>query len=502
MWTVRKAVWNKLAVLKLGANKPVRIPVPQDDGRTLGAVSLASQFPRIPVANVLVGDHVPDDEASAIKSRFYDLQVGLYGGLSPMEPGLPAIDADPHKALDEAYTPAHRKCLPAPVLPPEYQGPVDLGSLAVAGPYACYVERAPEGGFQWDLRRLARHEHHQGLRSLGVRVLFNVNAGARRLEAARIESELGTNVPGDASWSLATRLALCAATTDVSLVRHFNWVHLAAGGLLAIATRSCLPAAHPLRRLLWPHMFGTQFSNELVTKGQMSPGGEFDSIFSFTHRGMCGLFTETWPAYHITGLDPHRDAERRGIAGADFDTPALANRAAHFDVMHAHARRYLALYYASDAALRGDHAVAAWAETLERTVPGGIRPLVGDVLTVVSLARLVAAFIYMGTVEHEILGTGLWNYQMWTHVQPVRVYRSGQREPLDVYQRLVNANFNLHVRRAPLLQDFGYLALDAAGAEAFGLFKRELEALQRRLEAEPAAAWKVSPAILEANINA
>ena len=56
MWTVRKAVWNKLAVLKLGANKPVRIPVPQDDGRTLGAVSLASQFPRIPVANVLVGD--------------------------------------------------------------------------------------------------------------------------------------------------------------------------------------------------------------------------------------------------------------------------------------------------------------------------------------------------------------------------------------------------------------------------------------------------------------
>ena len=146
--------------------------------------------------------------------------------------------------------------------------------------------------------------------------------------------------------------------------------------------------------------------------------------------------------------------------------------------------------------------MAAWAEALERTVPGGIRALVGDALTVAALARLVAAFIYMGTVEHELLGTGLWNYQMWTHVQPVRVYRSGQREPLDVYQRLVNANFNLHVHRAPLLQDFGYLALDAAGAEAFAQFKRELEDLQRRLEAEPAAPWKVSPAILEANINA
>lgn len=502
MWTVRKAVWNKLAILKFGANKPVRIPVPRDDSRTVKAVSLASQFPRIPVPNVLIGDHVPADETSGIKSGFFDLQVGLYGGLSPMEPGLPAIDADPQKALDEAYTSAHRKCFPAPVLPPEYERPVDLGTLAVAGPYACYVERAPEGGFQWDLRRLARHEHHDGLRSLGVRVLFRVNAAARRLEAARIESELGTSVPGDANWEMATKLALCAATSDLSMVRHFNGVHLAAGGLLAIATRSCLPAAHPLRRLLWPHMFGTQFSNELVTKGQMSPGGEFDSIFSFTHRGMCALFAETWSAYDITVLDPHRDAERRGIVGAGFDTPALANRAAHFDVMHAHARRYLALYYASDAALRDDRAVAAWMEALDRTVPGGTRALTGDALTLASLARLVAAFIYMGTVEHELLGTGLWNYQMWTHVQPVRVYRSGQREPLDVYQRLVNANFNLNIHRAPLLQDFGYLALDAAGAEAFAQFKRELDDLQRRIEAEPPALWKVSPAILEANINA
>ena len=83
MWTVRKTVWDRLAVLKFRANKPVRIPLPQDSARTVKAVSLASKFPRIPVDNVLIGDHVPDDEASTVKSRFFDLQVGLYGGLSP-----------------------------------------------------------------------------------------------------------------------------------------------------------------------------------------------------------------------------------------------------------------------------------------------------------------------------------------------------------------------------------------------------------------------------------
>src|SRR5262249_32155567 len=131
-----------------------------------------------------------------------------------------------------------------------------------------------------------------------------------------------------------------------------------------------------------------------------------------------------------------------------------------------------------------------------------IRGVLGPEVTCESLARLIAAFIYMATVEHEILGTGLWNYQMWTHVQPVRMYENGQREPLDVYQRLVNANFNLNVHRAQLLTDWSYLGLDAAGAQVFRDFKHALQELQGRIAAEPAAAWKISPGILEANINA
>ncbi|HEV3049197.1 MAG TPA: hypothetical protein VGX50_02770, partial [Longimicrobium sp.] len=98
--------------------------------------------------------------------------------------------------------------------------------------------------------------------------------------------------------------------------------------------------------------------------------------------------------------------------------------------------------------------------------------------------------------------TGLWNYQMWSHVQPVRVYKNGRRTPVDVYQRLVNANFNLNVKRAVLMQDFGYLALDARAAAEFRTFQQELANLQTRLSKEPFAHWKVYPTMLEANINA
>lgn len=502
MWKLRKAFWRRLAIFKFGSNKPAIIPVPRDDGEKINAVSLSSQFSGIPIPNIRVADRVPADEAQRSKVYFYAFQVAMYRLLSPMQPGLPAVDADPRAALNEAYDNGYRNLFPEPQLPAEYQPQIDLGRIAVASPYACYVQHTADGDYEWDLRILDGYEHHKGLRSIGAHVRFRLNEAERRLEATEIDCELGPCKPGDAQWEEAQKIALCAATTHVSLVRHFNGVHLAAGGPFAIATRNSLPAAHPLRRLLWPHMYGTQYSNQVVTKGQMVKGGDFETTFSFTHAGMCKLFSDTYEQYDVTVLDPQRDAERRGIANGSFDTPALANRLDLSNVFLDHARRYLRAYYDSDDQLRADEAVQNWLAELDRLVPNGIRGLLGGAVSIESVARVIAAFIYMATVEHEILGTGLWNYQMWTNVQPVRIYRNGQRETVDVYQRLVNANFNLNVRRSRLMQDFGYLALNRKGADAFRIFRYELQLLQSRMEQEPFAHWKIYPRILEANINA
>ena len=501
-WGLRRRLWDLIAISKYRANRPVAIPVPVGNDRPITDVSFVSQFPGIPIHNIRVADRVPADEASRLKYYFYEFQVAMYRLLPPMQPGLPDMAENPDQALFEAYTPAHRRCFPVPVLPPEYRGEVDLGFLAVAGPYAGYLERTPDGDYQWDLRQLARYEHHDGLRSLGLRVLFRYNEPTSKLEAVRIDCELGSCQPTDLTWGPAKQLALCAVTNHVSLVRHFNWVHLAVGGPFALATRNCLDARHPLRRLLWPHMFGTQYSNQIVTKGQMAKGGDFETVFSFTHTGMCELFEDSYQAYDITVLDPERDAERRGLGCAGFDTPSLSNQRAIFDVLHAHAARYLALYYSSDQDLRSDASVVNWLTLLDRLIPNGIRVFRGDEITIAGTARLIAALSYLATVQHDVLGTGLWNYQMWSRVQPVRVYKNGRRTPVDVYQRLVNANFNLNVKRAALMQDFGYLALDAQAAAEFRTFQQELANLQTRLSQEPFAHWKVYPTMLEANINA
>lgn len=501
-WALKKHLWNALIVLKFRLNKPRRIPKPTSTRRPIKRIPIAQHHSSIQVKEILVADYIPSDEKAWSHLIFTKFQYMLYRYFPPKVRGLPSIDSDPMTALDLAYGPGHRECLHAPIIPDEYKEPIDLGALAVAGPYFCYLQDGNDGRYKWDLWQLNDYEHHPGLHKLGVEVSFEFDKGAGRLKAVEIDCELGRCTPADPEWELAQKIALCSVTTHLSLVRHFVGIHLALVAQFAITTRNKLPVNHCLRRLLWAHVWGTQYSNELVTNILMGKGGDFEEIFSLTHKGLCDLFASSYKHYDIGVLDPESDAERRGIRNRGFDLPALKNRVAHWKVIHEHTRRYLELYYKSDQDLREDAAIKAWLNDLNRYIPNGVDELLGDKLTVEGMAKLTAAYIYAGTVEHEAIGTGMWNYQLWTHVQPVRIYKNGRREPVDLYQRLVNYNFILNVSRAPLLQDLSYLAgNDQAGAVAFSTFLAELADLQARLKAESDECWKLHPADLEVSVN-
>src|SRR5438270_2542252 len=283
MWKLKSLFWNWLLVQKFQFSKPRHVPIPTDTACKIRRIPLVQRYPSIPISNIFVADHIPADETERARLIFCKVEALLYRVFPPKEPNLASIDADPAIAIACAYGDMHQKCFPAPVLPEEYQGPIDLGYLAVAGPYFCYLQRSPEGGYEWDLRELGGYECHSGLRTLGVRVLFVVDEAARRLVPVEIDCELGRCTPTDPEWQLAQKIALCAATTHLSLVRHFNGIHLALVAQFAVATRNTLAANHPVRRLVWPHVWGTQYSNEIITELFMMKGGDLEEIFSFTH---------------------------------------------------------------------------------------------------------------------------------------------------------------------------------------------------------------------------
>ena len=508
MWFVRRGFWNLIAWMKFTANKPLDIPLPPTKRHVIEPKPMIEAIPEVPLRNVMVcaRANIPRDERVRLNTMAYRLQVWLYTAFSPMQPGLPPIDADPQVALKRAFTRLHRTRFRAPELPAEYLGSPDLGSLAVRGPYACYTTRVDDATWVWDLRMLDDYEYHPGLLKIGSRVLFGVDPLRRSLQARGIECVLGSIEPTDPRWDQACKIALCGASTYLSLVRHFNWVHLAGAAQLAIATRNCLSASHPLCRLLWPYIYATQQSNDIVTRGQMARGGEFETIFSFTFEGMCRLFDDNYLAYPHLVNDPEADGDVRGVRGAGFDTPTQDNLEALFDVMHRFVCNYLEIYYPRNSAtgpsaVHGDAETLAWLKELNARVPNGVGVSPNDV-TWNSLARLLARQLYLVTAQHEILGSYMWDYQLWTHRQPARVYNDFQREPLDIYQRLVNANYNLNVHRRALMDDFTHVALDYRAKAAMLQFQSELAALQAAMDSNPRAVWRLYPRELEVNINA
>ena len=511
IWRCRKAFWDFFGWVKMAGNKPRDIPVPGKREGLIEPLPMVDVVPGITIRSILVcpTEQIPRDEKALAQIVVTKLQLFLYKVFPPMQAGLPPINANPEQALKNAYTWLHRTKFSPPGLPPEFLGSPDLGSLAVRGPFACYLEKHEDGLFKWDLESLNNYEVHEGLYPLGVRVLFEVDEVSRSLRACQIDSALGTSTPADPSWELAKKLALCAVNTHLSLVRHFNWVHLAGGAQFAIATRNRLPSNHPLMRLLWPYIYATAQSQDSVTPSQMLRGGDFETIFSFTFEGMCKLFDDSWHDFPIVTNDPEKDAEARQISDAGFDTPTMDNLEQLFRIMHDHATEYLRLYYPEDSpgssteAVKADGKILEWLDELNSLMPNGAG-VTRENLTFENLARLVARFIYLATVQHEILGGFLWNYQLWTHRLPARVYKNGQREPLDVYQRLVNANYNLNVTRRELMFDFSYLALDGdeEAVAALNRFQEELDFLQLTMVNEPWAIWKLYPRALKVNINA
>jgi arachidonate 15-lipoxygenase len=511
VWFLRRGFWNSVAWFKFWMAKPLDIDLPPDRDWYIEPKPMIKAIPQVPLRNVRVctrGD-IPRDEKSLTHSTFFDIQVWLYTSFaSPMQQGLPSIDADPRVALKRAFNGPRRTLLQAPELPPEYEDSPDLGSLAVQGPFACYTTKVDdptldEATWEWDLLLLNDYEHHDDLKKIGSRVLFRLDPLRPALQAYRIECALDTNPIDvtDPRWDQACKIALCAASTHLSLVRHFNWVHLVAGAQLAIATRNCLSADHPLCRLLWPYIFGTQQSNDMVTRGQMVRGGDFETIFSFTVKGMCDLFDKTYLDYPHIVNDPEKDGDARGVRNAGFETPTQDNLEELFKVMNRFTRNYLQIYYTSAPPLLRDRQVMAWLEELNERVPNGVDVTPTDV-TRDKLARLLAQQLFSVTVQHEILGSFMWNYQLWTHCQPARIYDDFRREPLDVYQRLVNANYILNVKRRGLMYDFSYLAGSDRAALAMSRFQSELAALQAQMDKQRHAVWRVQPKALKVNINA
>jgi arachidonate 15-lipoxygenase len=496
-WHVRKLFWTAVwCTLVASQGWPRRAPRLRRE-RPIRLLSAPETYADFQSPTLVVPDGVPHAEKSLVNMVTVQI-VHLLQDIYPLvrtrqAPGV----GDPQERFDRAYTFPYRLVRDPPRWHPDLVAASErrnlLGALASGGPFAKLLERvdAQSSEYVIDLRHLANYDVHEGLCRLGSRMKFTAPDG--RLVVTGIEYEGETIAPGGARWDLAERIALAGLMTHVTVWRQGMEYHVGGLAPVPVVTHNLLPPAHPLRRLLAPHLNQTMTTN-YHTHLTLRRSGFDVTGFTFPQQTILRYYDDGAASFDINRLDVERDAKRRGIPDS-LDYPYLPQALRYFRLIDGYVRQYIGHSYQTEAALQSDRDVRAWFEALDQAVVHGVKSLVAD-LTRDNLIKLCTVLIYSLSVGHT--ENSLSNYAMFL---PTTVRRDGVLPSVGEVQNIVNFQFLITSPTTLLVSDVSHLALDEPAAEIMRGFRRGLLALQSEMERQPARHWQLFPNEIEASVS-
>ena len=288
-------------------------------------------------------------------------------------------------------------------------------------------------------------------------------------------------------------LPCCSLSTHTTVWRHGMQYHV--GGVAPFATAThALPPAHPLRRLLAPHVVETLSTNH-HTHLTLRRSGFDVTGFSFDYDTILRYYDDGATFFDIRRLDPAEDCRRREVS-ADLAYPYRRQADRYFDMFVDYVGQYLRLYYPDEASVAQDGHLQVGFETLNRQVIRGITGYAPG-LTLPSLTRLCALFLYSVSVEHE--DNTMWNYAMFL---PATVRADGRGESAGQVQAVVNFELLISSATNRPMNDSSHVALDRQGAAVMQGFQSRLARLQEEMAQQPTRYWTILPRDLEASISA
>ena len=425
---------------------PLGLPSPHRPGvRPFGAA-----FPDMPIAGLYDPDGFPAEDEPRL--RRIETSARLLHALGRVSPTRTPEVPDTHDAFVAAvYTPMLRRAWPhPPAVPAALRGrpgrpaPDVLAHVAVAGPFASYLQRTGDElghpRYVMDVSWLLRYPVRPGLRAPGGIATFEVTDEGLRTSSV---TRLGTTVR-PAPWRARRpeeSAMLAGLNEDLTTFRHNVSCHLAVLTPFAVASQRRLGVDHPVRRLLH-HCFHTVLvGNREVGQLQLGgPDGFSATVFSHDHTTLAAMASEYLARFDFWDFDPDEQFARHGTTATPFPYPYRDNVLQLWRVTHAYVERYLGLSYVDDAAVAADAELTAWLDDLDLLLPQGIRR--GGVPPGRGwLARACATVIHLSTVEHDILNNVTWDYSTlgWIvpTVAPLDGRRMDQRRAFDLLATLI-----------------------------------------------------------------
>ncbi len=358
-WFVRKhvwaAVWSFIVVSRLW---PRRTPVPDTDV-PIQLLTAPDTYGDFQSPSLVVPSDMPRAEMSLpgamIVQALHVLQ-DLYPVVSSHQP---EAAADPAERVVQAYPWLFRLVRTPPVWHHELAEAQRRGRLldvlAVGGPFAKLLERSARREYLIDLDYLRQYPVRDGLQRLGCRIHYADGNASVSLRGVELDGHLVT--PGDTRWPLAERVALCSLATHTTVWRHGMQYHVGGVAPFAAATHQ-LPPAHPLARLLAPHIADT-LSTNYHTHLTLRRNGFDVTGFSFDYDTILRYYDDGARYFDLRRLDPREDTARREIGG-DLDYPYLGQSARYFDLFVDYVTDYIRHYYPDDRSFAADPHLRVW----------------------------------------------------------------------------------------------------------------------------------------------
>ena len=456
-WRIRRSFWTRWQTLRFGLNKPLEYGPPDPDRTSIGTRPLGEIQDGIPLRSVVAFDRLPVDESGLGMRALVGLGLFLNKVVPPMKTGLPEIDDEIGEAVEEAVPRRYRKSFRAPAMPDVYagSGTPDLAELAVRSPYSVFLDHGDGDRLQWDFRMLGDFEHHDG-------AVFAQPAGAVR--GGRYE----WRTRGYSDRERGVRFGSTRRSRVVGVV--------ATGGVRSIDAHGAHPALqlrpprrrrplgrrHPQRPTTGPSAVHAHVAAHLPQPLHELRNRPHAAVTRWRLRQHLQLHPRR--ADGVLRRDvralrraDHRPRRRLGpgavsMAHAKFEHPSHDNLR---ELFGGDARPCAALHRGllrtSDEALRDDAAVVAWIEALDDADPERHRS-----------TRSVAGLLASGLARSSprVTSTRATWSTTWpaprcgtTSCGPIGTRRGSTptvgRIPVDVYQRMINNNFALQIKRAP-----------------------------------------------------
>lgn len=385
-----------------------------------------------------------------------------------------------------------------------------LAYLAESGVASPLLQEAPSshpGMLMINFRHLEKYETKSDYQSYGGIAYFKINKTVRKLELVSVvaphSNQEITADPDDFVFRQAEQLIIASMYFQIISGKHLSEIHMTYN-LVEVSLHNAFDVNrqwnHPIRTMLYLHLFSHELAEEITTEHLIQKGAVFSQIFATKYDSLIHHLNDCYANFEY-GAD--EDFEKRvKLLSLNNDSNSkvldvLPNACIKWEleyekIWRRYAEKVVNAVYANDSDVVNDEYLQCFYQNLLQVVVKGLPERYQEFKTKKGLTRYLIDTIHHLVIRHQVYGTTAIRAAMDPRISKVQVPKDMGTSAVDEWRTLAYVALATGKARFTLLMDdFTYLLegvdsrYQVAMREAFNTLQEDLKALDNKWTSSP-----------------